>query len=357
MPFERPTLSALVTRIRSDIRARLSFANVLLRRTFVDILAAVWAGAAHLLHGHLEWVARQLFPDTSEREFLLRQAAMYDITPTPATYASGTVTATGTDGEDIVTGTVMVRASDGATYEVTADATIAGGEATVSVEATLAGDAGNLDAGEILSFETPIAGVDSEVTVDVDGLAGGHDEEGTEEVRDRLILRLQQPPTGGSDQDYIAWALEVAGVTRAWVFRHENGLGTVVVRFVMDGQNPIIPSAGDVTAVQTKLNSERPVTAEVTAEAPVALPVNFTIAVVPNTAAVKAAVEAELADLLLREAAPGDGLTDQGTILLSAIRTAIGVAEGLEDYTLTVPAADVEPDLGEIATMGTVTWS
>ncbi len=62
------------------------------------VLATVWAGAVHMLHGHLDWLSLQLFADTAEREFLLKQASLYGITPTPATFAAGTVLATGTDG-------------------------------------------------------------------------------------------------------------------------------------------------------------------------------------------------------------------------------------------------------------------
>jgi uncharacterized phage protein gp47/JayE len=320
----------------------------------VDVLAAVWGGAVHSLYGFLDWVARQLFADTAERAFLLRIAALYGITPVPATFATGTATATGTDGETITEGSIL-RLDEVTSYSVDADVVIAGGTATLAITAVLAGAAANIPAGAALTFESPITGVNSTATVDAD-IDDGVDEEGTEEVRDRLLLRLREPPEGGADQDYEAWALAVAGVTRAWVYPNENGLGTVVVRFVLDGdETSIFPDAGEVAAVQTKLDAERPVTADVTAMAPVELAVPFEIAVVPDTVAVKAAVEAELADLLRREGAPGD-VNGRGTILLSKIRTAIGTAEGVTDYTLTVPAADVVPAVGELPTVGVVTW-
>jgi uncharacterized phage protein gp47/JayE len=85
--------------------------------------------------------------------------------------------------------------------------------------------------------------------------------------------------------------------------------------------------------------------------APVAVPLNFTIFVTPNTADVKAAVTAELTDLLRREAVPG------GTILLSHIREAISIATGETNHTISVPAADVAHTTGQIATMGTITWA
>jgi uncharacterized phage protein gp47/JayE len=166
-----------------------------------------------------------------------------------------------------------------------------------------------------------------------------------------LLARIQQPPHGGADYDYVNWALEVAGVTRAWVYPMELGLGTVTVRFVRDNDASIIPDAGEVAAVYDYIEARRPVTADLTVLAPVAVPLNFSIAVTPNTAAVKAAVETELRDLLLREAEPA------GTILLSHIREAISLAAGESNYTMTSPNADVTNTTGSMTTFGAITWS
>jgi uncharacterized phage protein gp47/JayE len=351
----RPTLAELVDRIRSDFRGRLGIDGSLVRRAMADVLAATWAGAVHMVHGHIEWLSKQLFADTAEEDFLLRIAGMYGIAPTPATFASGDVLATGTNGTIIPDGTILVR-DDGILYETQGAETITGGNATVTVQCLTAGATGNMPQLDLLTLQTPIAGCNSELVADPDAVSGGSDEEDTEALRARLISRLRQPPEGGTEEDYIAWALAVPGVTRVWVYPHEDGLGTVVVRFVRDNDaGSIIPAAGEVSDVQDALDAERPVTAEVTVEAPTSSALDFTIAVEPDTAEVRAAVEAELTDLLFREAEPGDG-AGRGTILLSQIHTAIGTAEGVEDYTLTVPAANVVPTTGQLKVLGAVTW-
>ena len=38
------------------------------------------------------------------------------------------------------------------------------------------------------------------------------------------------------------------------------------------------------------------------------------------------------------------------------MQTAIGVSEGITDYTLTVPAADYVPILGDLPTVGVITF-
>jgi uncharacterized phage protein gp47/JayE len=348
MPFTRPTLPELVDRTQQDFVSRLSLAGAVLRRSMVYVLSRVLAGAAHMLHGHLDWLSRQLFAATAERLYLLRFASLFGIAPTAADYAEGTVLFTGSDGSVIPTGTVLLR-SDGAQYVTDSEATVSSGEATASVTAVLAGADGTLLADLVLSFESPVAGVDSTATVTA-STKDGRDEEGTESVRTRFVERLQSPPHGGADTDYIAWAKEVPGVTRVWVGAGELGAGTVLVRFVRDGDADIIPSAGEVDDVQTHLDEVRPVTAAVTALAPVETPLALTLEVTPDTSDVRAAVEAELTDLMEQTAAPG------ATLQLWTIRQAIGDAAGLTSYTLTSPSADVTHTAGQLATLGVITW-
>lgn len=361
MPFARPTLAELIDRIRGDLRGRLEVDGPLLRRAMIDVLGAVWAAAVHTLYGFLDWLSRQLFGDTAEREQLLRKAALYGIFPAAATFAAGNVAALGVNGSVIPTDTIL-RLDAVTTYRVTSGQTIASGTATLPVVAVLAGAAANLVAGVALTFESPIPGVNAAAAVAPGGLAGGFDgdvgDAGTERVRARYLLRLQEPPEGGADQDYIGWALAAPGVgaTRAWTFPNELGLGTVVVRFVEDNNLvSIFPGPTDVAAVQAALDAQRPITAVPTATAPTSLAVAFTLHIVPDTTDTRAAVTAELVDLLQRVAEPGDG-AGRGTVLISQIRTAIGVAEDVTDYTLTVPSADVVPGTGQLPTVGVITW-
>lgn len=364
VPFARPTIAELIARIRSDFRGRLEDNGPLLRRAMVDVMAAVWAGAVHQVYGFLDWLAKQLFADLAEERELLRKAALFDILPTPASFATGNVTATGVNGSSILAGTIL-RLDAVISYRVTTGQVIAGGTATLPVVAVLAGASSNIPSGATLTFESPVAGVVSSAVVATGGISGGVEQETVEEVRARLLLRLRNPPEGGAHHDYIAWTLAVPGVTRAWVYEHELGLGTVVVRFVLD--NPTtgevgIPSGGDVAAVQAVLGTigtiggQRPITSAPTAMAPTALPIAFTIDLTPDNADTRAAVTAELVDLFRRDAAPGNG-AGIGAILLSRMRTAIGSAAGVTDYALVAPSADVIPGAGQLPTVGVITWA
>ncbi len=350
MPFTRPDLPTLINRAEADIETRLPGADARLRRSNLNVLARVHSGAAHGLYGYLEWVSRQVIIDTADGDILERHASIWGVERKAASPAVGNITVTGTNGAIIPADSTLAR-SDGAQYATDAEAMIAGGVATIAVTAVEGGQAGNAAAAASLSFDTPIAGVNSTATVTASALTGGADIETDDDLRARLLARIQSPPHGGAAYDYVAWALEVAGVTRAWVYPAELGLGTVTVRFVRDDDASPIPDAAEVLAVQTYIDSLRPVTAAVTVAAPIAVPLNFTIDLTPDTAAIRAAIEAELRDLLLREAEPG------ATILLSHIREAISLASGENDHILTAPAANVAHTVGQMATFGAITWA
>ncbi len=352
MPFNRPTLTQLIDRVAADIETRLPSTDARLPGSNLDVLGRVHAGAAHMLYGHLAWLALQLMPDTAEIEHLERWSSIWGVARKAAARAAGPIVVTGTTGAVVPSGTVLQR-SDSREYISDAEATLVAGTATVSVTAVDGGVAGNAAAGASLSFVSPIAGVVGTAVIDAGGLTGGTDLESDASLRERLLERIQEPPHGGASFDYVAWAREITGVSRAWVYPLELGLGTVSVRFVVDDDpGGLIPDAAKVQAVQDHIDSVRPVTAAVTVVAPVAVDLDLTISGLnPSSAAVQAAISAELSDLLRREAEPG------GTILLSHIREAISVAAGEFDHALTSPVADVAHNPGEIAVLGTIIWA
>jgi|Deesub1362A_J573_1020465.scaffolds.fasta_scaffold00715_21 uncharacterized phage protein gp47/JayE len=352
MPFSRPSLSQLHERIKADIQAHLPGADVELRRGNLGVLAKVHAAAQHTLYGYLERVARQIIIDTAEAEFLERHAGIWGIQRKQAAKASGQVRFTGSEGATIPAGTEL-RRSDDRRFLTEATATISAGEAVVAVSAVEGGADGDTPANTTLRLVGYLPGVDQAATVTADGLGGGADRESDDALRQRLLARIQQPPAGGAQHDYVAWALEVPGIAKAYCYPQRMGVGTVGVAVLADdGQGGwTIPDQADVDAVAAYIEERRPVTAEVYVFAPEAAPLDFDIRVTPDTSEVRAAVEAELADLIQRESEP------EGTILISHIREAISIAAGEHDHTLISPTENVTAGAGKIITMGSITWS
>lgn len=352
MPFTRPTLDTL----RRDARAaleRLPGADAALRFTILKILADLVGAQTHLTFGHLDWIARQVIPDTAEEEFLDRWTRLHGIPRRPATRAAGVVALTGSPlAGPLPLGSRLTRV-DGTGYLTTADATLDGsGEATVTVEAEEGGAAGNADEGVALTLSVAVVGLSGTATVDADGLSGGDEAEKDAILRARLVARLATPPQGGAARDYEAWALTVPGVTRVWVYPLNRGNGTVDVAFVMDGRTDIIPEPADVADVQAAINPVRPVTADCIVFAPVADPLDITIdGLSPDNPATRAAIRVEIDDQLRRDAEPG------GTIHRSRLIEAVSRASGEAFHVMTVPSGDVTQAAGHIATLGDVVFT
>ena len=257
--MNRPTLPQLINRNIADIESRLVGSDARLRRSNLNVIARILAGSVHGVYGALDFLSRQLIVDTAEKEYLERWASIWRIPRKASVSASGNVTFTGTTGSMVPAGTVLSR-SDNAEFTTNADVTLVAGTGTAAVTASLAGEAGNTVASSTLSFISPVAGVNSSALVAVGGLANGADTEGDISLRERLIARIQETPQGGADYDYVNWAKEVPGVTRAWVYPQELGAGTVSVRFMRDDDSiSAIPDAGEVATVQAYLNARKPV--------------------------------------------------------------------------------------------------
>jgi uncharacterized phage protein gp47/JayE len=351
MPFARPSLTEIIDRVIADISNRIAGVDsAVMRRSLLGILGRAEAGTAHLLYGYIDWVARQVMPDTAESEFLQRWADIWDVQRKQAEFAVGPVSFVVSSGT-IPAGTILQR-QDGVQYKAMADATVVGTNATISAQALIAGDDANFPAGSRISLLSPIGGVQSTGVVGAGGITSGVDVESDDRLRARLLERIQNPPQGGSAADYVQWGLEVPGVTRVWVYPRQMGAGTVTVLFVTDDDpSGIIPSPGKVAEVHEYIDERRPVTAELFTAAPIADPLNPVIAIRPNTPAVQAAVTAELEDLLVRDAVPS------GTILISRMREAASIAAGEMNNAFTSPTADVPHATGHIATLGTITFT
>ncbi len=350
MAFARPTLTELIDRIIADISSRITGVDTaVLRRSLLGIIGRAEAGAIHMLYGYIDWVAKQVLPDTAEKEVLERWAAIWGITRKTAAFATGVVPFNAVIGSTIPAGTIVQR-QDGVQYATLSEATASAATVSVPVIAMVAGAAGNLAAGTAVFLLSPVIGVQSTSTTAA-AFVGGEDVELDSRLLARLLARIQQPPQGGASSDYVEWALEVPGVTRVWVYPLQMGAGTVTILFVCDDSADVIPGPAKVAEVQAKINSRRPVTAEAFVAAPIEAPLNLSIKLSPNTPTVQRAVRDEILDVLSRDAEPGK------PILLSRLREAVSLATGESDNSIVSPSADIAHAAGRFATLGTITFS
>lgn len=349
MPVSIPTRSEILARILADFRVETGADP--LRRSPERGLSVALMGQSRALYGVLEWMLRQLFVDSADDDIFWRWAKIYGIEQKAATIWQGTALADGEVGTPIPAGSVLTR-PDGEEYTTLADATISEeGAAELELIASTIGVAAALEGGQELTFSTPIAGITPEVDVTSTTVAGA-DVESRQDAQVRVLFRLANPPSGGGPGDYKRWALEVAGVTRAWEFPLYDGANTVGVAFMRDNdEGDPIPDIGERGQVQTYLDSVAPITAIPQVLTLSALAVDIEIEdLVPNTAAVRNAIEDSLRDFFAREAEPG------ATLELSRIDAAISAAPGEISHKLIVPSVAPTATPLQIPTLGDIIY-
>jgi len=357
MPWSKPTLRDLVERASEDLSARLLDGAPLRPQSTLSVLAITRAGGEHMMYGFLAWAFQQIFPDKAESEFLDDWAAVWGLKRKPPSASLGRVLVTGRPGSVLPEG-ALAQSPENISYRLAGLALPSEGDsspgsadvtAETEAEAVEPGPLGNLPPGAQLQLISPVAGIRPEITVTADGLKGGADLEPDDDLRRRLLLRIQESPHGGAKADYVQWALEVPGVARAKCFPLYAGLGTVGVAVWGLPEAPVLPPEL-VARVHAHILERVPVTAGpgLYVYTPEILPVDILVKIVPDTPAVRHNVLAELADLFARSAEPGRVLPR------SHLTEALSLSAGEYDHNLLAPLASISPTYYQLPALGEV---
>jgi uncharacterized phage protein gp47/JayE len=351
LPWATPTLKEVRGLVRDNVRAYLPGADASIPNSVLRVMSDAQGGLCHLTLQYVDWLSLQLLPDTAETEWLDRHGDIWlvnsdsTIGRKQATFAEGVVSFEGTSGAVVPAGSLITGSN--MEYETTAEITLGTVPTEAPVRALDAGIIGNLDEG-ILGCTVP--GVEKASVVYI---TGGVDTENDDNLRARILQRIRNPPMGGSQADYVTWAMSVAGVTRAWAAA-EQGPGTITVRFLMDvlrAEDDGWPQPEDIQTVHDYVNLKRPVAVKDTyVLAPIKEFVDVTIEnLVPESA--EGAVEQSLRDMLFQMAAPGQ------TIYAAWISYAIMNAPEVQSFKLVTTQDWVMPSLGHMAVLGTLLFN
>ncbi|WP_375591708.1 baseplate J/gp47 family protein [Chitiniphilus eburneus] len=333
MPFNPPPFADIRAALLRDLQNQLPQADIGPDSDYY-VRASSVASAVEGLYQHQAWIVRQIFPDTADTAYLELHARVRGLSRKPPVAALGTLQVTGVPGAAVPVGLALLAGAQ--RYTTTAASVIdAGGVATVTAAADVAGTAANLGAPLAATLNAAPAGVASQAVLLT--MVGGVDTETDAALLARLLELIRRPPAGGNRYDYRRWALEVPGVTAAYVYPLRRGLGTVdVVVTAADG----LPSAETLAAVQEYIDDVRPVTARnclILAPTPRVVNVVAHVALSGLTPAaaeaqIRAAVEAYFAAL-----APGE------RCIRSRIEALVSDVPGVVDRALSQPAANVNP--------------
>ena len=349
-----PTLDYRQVRdvILRDIANKLPAANVGSDSDYY-VRANATGSAIEGLYEHQKWIARQLFADTADIDILeSKHANPRGITRKVAARAAGSVSFNGTVGAAISIGT-EVKTGSGISFITTAAGVIgAGGTAIIAAQASVAGISGNQVVGAALMLSAAPSGVQSNAAIV--SMTGGADIETPAALLARVLFDIRMPESGGASYDYYKWALEVPGVTDAYIFTQ---------RRVANGVDVVIETSGGlagaalIAAVAAYIETKRPPGANVLVGAPTLVNVPITAVLTLNGAV--------LADVQLLASAALTNYFNQlhvGDVVRRAqLITLLTSIKGVIDVNLNAPAANVQPVAdathSELAVLGVVTLS
>ncbi|HDR9093384.1 baseplate J/gp47 family protein [Burkholderia vietnamiensis] len=384
MPYLRPTLSELKAQVAADIQSGVPGTDPLLRFSSLGVIGRALGGLAQLQYGYTDYIAKQSNPFTAEDEYLEAWAALKGVYREPATQAGaatpGQIQFTAAPGtvNTIPVGAAVSR-SDGVGYTTTTEGVAANGVVTVSAVANadptgLTGAFGNCAVGTSMTLGVSIAGINSTGKVSA-AFTGGADIEKDDSLRSRMLFAFQNPAQGGSGSDYVGWARDVPGVTRAWCNPVGFGAGTVVVYSMYDqaesgnngfpvgsdgvaaGERRGVAATGDQLTVANWIYQLQPVTALVYSCAPIADPIDFTISGAANfTAAQKTAIATAISGIFMLYGSPVGTGNQNGVVELSYIDSAIAAITGTQGFVITSPLQNIVGTTGQLPVLGNIQW-
>lgn len=193
--------------------------------------AAFIAGAMTQLHAHIVSAAADAMPDSASDDGPIdRWGGIYGVTRKSATPARGSaiLRVRGTPATSVAADEELSHPSSGLLFKIAATTTIgAGGYVDADIVAIDTGSATRLDAGQTLEFTSTPVGLETSASLQRSLTDDGLDAEAFGAYRSRVLAAISEPTAGGTQADYAAWMLELAGVSRAYAYGGRAGLGTV----------------------------------------------------------------------------------------------------------------------------------
>ena len=319
-----------------------------------DMAVRLYAVAAQLyaLYVQADWVGRQCFPQTAQGDYLDKHAQLRGLERRAATAAVG-VLSFETDHPpeadlSIPEGTVCMTAAQ-VRFETTEAGVLKAGQTSAQVRARAVepGAAGNAAAGTVRAMAVAPVGVSR--CTNPEAFSGGLDAEGDESLRERVLETFRRMPNGANAAFYQQEALSFPEVAAATVVARPRGVGTVDV-FLATAAG--LPDSGLLEQVAAHLEERREIAVDVQVKAPEVRTVDVSVQVAARPGAdfdtVRQAVESAVRGWF-------DGRLLGQSVLRAQLGALIFGVEGVENYALTAPAADVAAAVDELPRLGTLT--
>jgi hypothetical protein len=228
--FENKSISEIKNLLIDSIQTKFNNRLRLLPKSFIRVIATVFAGVYIILYKQIGWLFLQLFPETAHwgevsilgkrvRPLIMSGRLIGVGDPKTGTQWRGFISvAVTTRYGALVAGTQMKSDITGKLYLTEESATLDSDTVLVPIVCAENGTAGNLDAGDILSFVDPLGTVKKTAAVSA-VIAYAANDETEMAYRSRVVSRFRNPPLGGALADYRKWASDAAGVLQAYPYK------------------------------------------------------------------------------------------------------------------------------------------
>lgn len=318
-----------------------------------DLSARLYALAAQVcaLYIQADWVTRQAFPQTAEGNCLDYHAQLRGLERKPAVAAEGVVQFAAGEAvavpRDIPQGTVCMTAGL-VRFETTVSAVLEAGELTVDVpvRALEPGRAGNVSAGAIVSMAVAPMGILS--CTNQLPCAGGADGEEDEELRTRVLESFKRLPNGANSAFYQQAALSFEQVAAAAVIPRPRGVGSVdVVPATLSG----LPDRELLAELESYFEERREIAVDLKVRAPETVTVDVAVQIEPGEGRSREEVLSRV-EQTVRSWFTGRLLGQR--VLLARLGSLIYGCDGVANYTIEAPAADVAVKEDQLPVLGTL---
>lgn len=317
--MEFKSLQEFIRIVENALSVQFYGQSSLLRKSVLKVLASVVGAMLYMMSLIAKRIYKNRFVSTCDVSALEGFGVEYGVPHKVPLAAAGDVTVELNDGVSSVTipqDTVLVDQAAKLAYSVKATTVIDSDNTKVPVIALEVGYDYNLDAGTVLEFrDDPVAGVKSLTSVNVSGgVAEGVEIDGdvfvwgesAEEYRARLLNRVQNPPHGGSANDYWQMATRFSFVDEAYVIPNIPQSNSVCIALANYKSSDIYLTPAQVEEVSNYITDDvrRPITADVRVFSVTPVNVTVTAYVAPYNDSVRSSV-ANCIKAYFRQVKPG----------------------------------------------------
>lgn len=318
-----------------------------------DLAVRLYAVAAqvHALYLQAEWTQRQCFPQSATGQFLDYHAALRGVERKGAVRATGvlrfSVSGPSSAPLSVPAGTVCMTAGL-IRFETLEDAVLKTGNTFVDVpaQAVSPGAAGNVAAGTILTMAVAPTGVAA--CSNPSAFSGGVDDENDDDLRVRILDTYRRLANGANAAFYYQQAMSFEEVAAATVEPRARGIGTVDVVIATAAG---VPPQELLERVQSYFDEVREIAVDVSVLSPVPQSVNVSVKIQTADNYDQSSV-VERVKNTVQSMFNGEFLGKN--VLLAELGSVIFDVEGVENYSILSPAADITVSHQTLPVLGSI---